>query len=168
MKRNAAFIASDSSSTRLTLVSVLAAALLCPALASAHSAQQLDTRGCHDDRRRGQYHCHLGEYRGLVFNSKGDMLEQIQSGKTVEEMRSEQGVTVEGEKKKEDDGDGGWLSWLPFVGDSDGDSRDVGGGEVVMPRGIEERLRTLKDLHDKGLISDEEYETKRKDILGEL
>ena len=32
----------------------------------------------------------------------------------------------------------------------------------------EERRRTLKDPHDKGLVSDEEYDTKRKEILGEL
>ncbi|HTG81958.1 MAG TPA: SHOCT domain-containing protein [Geobacteraceae bacterium] len=33
---------------------------------------------------------------------------------------------------------------------------------------FEERLRTLDDLHDKKLITDEEYRAKRRDILNEL
>jgi hypothetical protein len=33
---------------------------------------------------------------------------------------------------------------------------------------IEERLRTLNDLHDKKLITDEEYRAKRREILNEL
>ncbi len=35
-------------------------------------------------------------------------------------------------------------------------------------KSIEERLRTLNDLHDKKLITDEEYRTKRQEILNEL
>ncbi len=34
--------------------------------------------------------------------------------------------------------------------------------------GIEERLKKLKELHTKGLITDQEYEEKRKEILKEL
>jgi hypothetical protein len=137
-----------------------------PSGAPAHTAGQLDTRGCHDDRRKGEYHCHIGEYKGLTFRSKGDLNQQIKEGKPIADMRTEQGVTAEGEAAQKDDG--GWLSWIPFMGDRDGGSRDVGSGEVIVPRGIEERLRTLKDLHDKGLVSDEEYDAKRKEILGEL
>jgi hypothetical protein len=137
-----------------------------PAVAAAHSAGQLDPRGCHEDRRRGEYHCHLGEYRGLKFNSKGDFMEQTKAGKTVEQLRQEQGIDTAGESTREDE-DEGWLSRLPFIGKDSG-PRDVGTGEVIMPRGIEERLRTLQDLRDKGLITEEEYAAKRKDILGEL
>jgi hypothetical protein len=144
-----------------------AAQFLLPAAAAAHSSGQLDSHGCHDDRRRGQYHCHIGEYRGLTFNSKGDFNEQVRAGKSVADMRTEQGLTESGKPADDDDGEG-WLSRLPFIGDDDEGSRDVGSGQVIVPRGIEERLRVLKDLHDQGLISEEEYATKRKEILGEL
>lgn len=33
---------------------------------------------------------------------------------------------------------------------------------------IEERLNTLTDLHERGLVTDEEYEKKRQEILDEL
>jgi hypothetical protein len=142
--------------------------VLLPAMVSAHSAGQLDSRGCHDDRRRGAYHCHVGEYRGLTFRSKADLQSQIEAGKTVADMRTEQGKDpVEG-TAVEDDEDEGWLSWVPFVGGNDSKMRDVGSGDVIVPRGIEERLRVLKDLHEKGLISDEEYAAKRSEILGDL
>lgn len=36
------------------------------------------------------------------------------------------------------------------------------------PDGIEQRLERLSDLHDKGLVTDEEYEKKRQEILDEL
>ncbi len=36
------------------------------------------------------------------------------------------------------------------------------------PDGIEQRLERLSDLHDKGLVTDEEYEKKRLEILDEL
>ena len=36
------------------------------------------------------------------------------------------------------------------------------------PDGIEQRLERLNDLHDKGLVTDEEYEKKRQEILDEL
>jgi hypothetical protein len=149
-------------------VALLASVALAPALARAHSAGQLDQNGCHEDRRRGEYHCHIGEYRGLKFSSKGAFMQQLAAGKTAQQMREEQGVDVSGEKDTEDEG--GWLSGLhiPFLGNSDSGSRDVGAGDVIVPRGIEERLRTLKDLHDKGLIADDEYAAKRKEILGEL
>ncbi len=35
-------------------------------------------------------------------------------------------------------------------------------------KSVEERLRTLNDLHDKKLITDEEYRAKRREILDEL
>jgi stage V sporulation protein G len=36
------------------------------------------------------------------------------------------------------------------------------------PRPVAERLRTLEQLKTDGLINEEEYNTKRKEILGEL
>lgn len=41
-----------------------------------------------------------------------------------------------------------------------------GGGQAA--RTLEQRLMTLKELHDKELISHEEYEQKRAEILGDL
>ena len=150
-------------------VGAVSALLFLPALAAAHSAGPLDPHGCHDDRRKGEYHCHIGTYRGLTFRSKGGFTQEVRAGKTVEQMRAERGLDPgTGEEHTSQDEDDGWLSWVPFLGKSRSGSRDVGTGEVIVPRGIEERLRVLQDLHDKGLISDDEYAAKRKDILGEL
>jgi len=41
-----------------------------------------------------------------------------------------------------------------------------GGG--VSARSIEERLATLQELKSKALISDEEYQRRRGEILGDL
>lgn len=146
----------------------VAAQLLLPALCYAHSVGQTDSRGCHEDRRRGTYHCHFGEYAGLTFNSVSDLESQIKAGKTVAEMRTEQGLNEAG--KPAQSNDGGWLSKIPFVGRFTGNAqtRDVEPGALIVPQGIEQRLAALKDLHDKGLITDQEYEAKRKEILGEL
>ena len=163
----------ESTSMHGTCLKTMAAAIfalatLVPATARAHTAGQLDGNGCHDDRRRGEYHCHLGEYRGLKFSSKGAFNQQVAAGKTVAQMRQDQGLDQASGESIED-GDEGWLSKLhiPFIGNSNS-SHDVGGGDVIMPRGIEQRLRTLEDLHAKGLIADDEYAAKRKEILGEL
>jgi hypothetical protein len=144
-------------------VTALAIALLAPAAAWSHSAGKLDSYGCHDDRRRGGYHCHTGDMTGLKFSSKAAMLKERESAESVAEMRKAhgEGTTVE------NDEEGGWRSWIPFAG-SKSESKEVTSGEVIVPRGIEERLRVLKNLHGKHLITDEEYEAKRKEILGEL
>ena len=39
---------------------------------------------------------------------------------------------------------------------------------AVVPASLEERLRTLKRLHEQGLISDDDYTQRRRQILGEL
>jgi len=43
-----------------------------------------------------------------------------------------------------------------------------GSGPVPSARSVSERLRALEQLKTDGLISHEEYNTKRKEILGEL
>jgi hypothetical protein len=145
----------------------LAAQLLLPALSHAHAVGQVDSRGCHPDRRRGDYHCHTGEYAGLTFNSVADLQSQIDSGKTVEQMRAEQGVDDKGRSIAEEEG-GGWLSKIPFFGKRSSEGRDVESGDLIVPQGIEQRLTALEKLHEKGLVTDEEYAAKRKQILGEL
>lgn len=39
---------------------------------------------------------------------------------------------------------------------------------MAAARGVEARLSTLESLHQQGLLSQEEYEAKRTEILGEL
>ena len=41
-------------------------------------------------------------------------------------------------------------------------------GSRPAPKSMEERLLILKGLHDKGLITEEEYRAKRQEILKEL
>ena len=148
-------------------IACLAAQLLLPSLSYAHAVGQVDSRGCHPDRRRGNYHCHTGEYAGLTFNSVADLQSQINAGKTVAEMRSEQGIDDKGHSVENDKG-GGWLSKIPFFGNHSSEGRDVESGGLIVPQGIEQRLSALQNLHDKGLITDDEFAAKRKAILGEL
>ncbi|HYC57674.1 MAG TPA: SHOCT domain-containing protein [Candidatus Binatia bacterium] len=46
----------------------------------AHTGGSLDSHGCHDDRRKGDFHCHHGELRGHSFTSRKAMLEAVESG----------------------------------------------------------------------------------------
>lgn len=135
---------------------------LCVSLASsgawAHSAGDLDRYGCHDDRRHGTYHCHGGAYNGIEFPSKSDMLRNLEAGATQAQAKQDADSKL---KKRE-------SVFGPLVGEKTTDQRAAGGGEVVVPQGLERRLEVLKGLHDKGLISDAEYEQKRKEILGQL
>jgi len=143
----------------------LAAQLLLPCVSQAHNVGPLDSRGCHEDRRRSTYHCHTGEYAGLTFNSVADLESQIRAGVTVDQMRKAQGKET---AAKADDKEEGWLSKIPFFGSRHSSDHDVESGGLIVPQGIEQRLTALKDLHDKGLITDDEYAAKRKEILGEL
>lgn len=129
-----------------------------PAAAAAHSAGDLDRYGCHDDRRHGTYHCHGGPYNGIEFPSKSDMLRNREAGATQEQAKQDADSKV---NKRE-------SVFGPLVGEKSTDQRAAGGGEVIVPQGLERRLEVLKGLHDKGLISDAEYEQKRKEILGQL
>ena len=126
--------------------------------ARAHSAGDLDHYGCHDDRRHGSYHCHGGRYNGIEFPSKSDMLRNLEAGATQEQAKQDAESTL---KKRE-------SVFGPLIGEKSTDQRAAGGGEVVVPQGMERRLEVLKGLHDQGLISDAEYEQKRKEILGQL
>lgn len=124
----------------------------------AHSAGDLDRHGCHDDRRHGTYHCHRGQYNGIEFPSKSDLLRNLEAGATQEQAKQDADSKL---KKRE-------SLFGPLIGEKSTDQRAAGGGEVVVPQGLERRLEVLKGLHDKGLISDAEYEQKRKEILGQL
>lgn len=129
-----------------------------PGVAWAHSAGDLDRHGCHPDRRHGTYHCHSGRYHGIEFPSKAEMLRNLDAGASQEQAKQDADSKL---KKRE-------SLFGPLLGEKTTDQRAAGGGEVVVPQGVERRLEVLKGLHDKGLISDAEYEEKRKEILGEL
>jgi hypothetical protein len=129
-----------------------------PAGAWAHSAGDLDRYGCHDDRRHGTYHCHGGRYNGIEFPSKSDMLRNLDAGASHTQAQQDAEATL---SKRE-------SLFGPLIGEKSTDQRAAGGGEVIVPQGVERRLEVLKGLHDKGLISDVEYEQKRKEILGQL
>jgi hypothetical protein len=164
-----------------TLAAVVVAALVClaPDHAAAHAAGALDPYGCHSDHRKTRdYHCHRGRYSGIEFTSKADMLEKKKAGVTAEELRSgeyaEGEAAAGGEKKPKST----WSLLPRFGGDDDDDkasdqpsmhaSNSGNGDTAIVPKGVEQRLRTLKSLHAEGLITDEEYERKKLEILGDL
>jgi len=155
-------------SATLLAIATVATTFWVPAVASAHTAGPLDRYGCHDDRRRGGYHCHVGDYSGLDFSSKHKMLTFREEGLTEIDIRKARGedVTAEGNLSNAAEEENGWRRWVPFAKRSE--TSDAGNGEVIIPRGLEQRLMVLKDLHEKGLISEEEYAQKRQEILGDL
>jgi hypothetical protein len=129
-----------------------------PILAFAHSAGDLDLHGCHADKRYGTYHCHRGPYQGIEFRSKSDLLQAVQSGSSAADAKREAEAKLPPRTSL----------FGPLLSERTTDQRAAGSSEVVMPQGIEKRLETLQALRDKGLITDAEYETKRKEILGQL
>ncbi|TFH24376.1 MAG: SHOCT domain-containing protein [Myxococcales bacterium] len=139
-----------------------------PTLVAAHTAGSQDRYGCHDDRNKGGYHCHTGDYSGLKFGSKREMINAREEGLTALDIRKARGEDVSEETSLSNaaNAESGWRRWVPFARRSE--QQGVGNGEVIIPRGLEQRLAVVKDLHEKGLITDEEYDTKRREILGDL
>jgi hypothetical protein len=145
--------------TDSALLFSLVAGLFClPAIAFAHPAGPFDRYGCHEDKRDGTYHCHRGPYKDITFRSKSDMMKQREAGATATDAaRSD--PTLEATQKS---------LFGPLVGEQTTDQRAAGTNEVVTPKGIEKRLSVLNDLRDKGLITPDEYDQKKKEILGQL
>ncbi len=105
---------------------------------------------------------------GQNFRSKGAMLDALESGGTAglasgtpsPEESADKGPTATKSGS-------GWKIGSLFGRSTTGAEKTASSGKLV-PSGIERRLTTLKRLADQGLITDEEYSAKRKDILGEL
>ena len=137
---------------------VLASLAVTPRLAAAHPAGDLDVHGCHADKRYGTYHCHRGPYQGIEFRSKSQLVRNVREG------------TPAADAKREAEADLPPRSSLfgPLLSEESRDQRTAGSSEVIVPKGIERRLEVLEGLRDKGLISEPEYEQKRKEILGQL
>ena len=120
-----------------------------PPPVSAHAVGVLDHYGCHSDRRLRNYHCHRKQFANHIFESKAAMLRQ-KNHQTEAPSDAPEQTQDKGPYTK-------WrTSWLRQ-------------SDMTAPSGdIEQRLRLLMDLHKKGLVSDQEYENKRKEILGDL
>jgi hypothetical protein len=59
------------------LVYTIAGFMICAVLASGHGGG-LDDMGCHNDRRRGGYHCHRGPLAGRSFASKAEAQRELE------------------------------------------------------------------------------------------
>ena len=58
-----------------------------PSMAVLAHEGGLDSSGCHNDRKKSEYHCHNGPLSGESFNSKGDAFESLQKQGAKEEKR---------------------------------------------------------------------------------
>ncbi|MDR2820420.1 MAG: thermonuclease family protein [Desulfovibrio sp.] len=58
-----------------------------PAIVLAHGGG-LDSYGCHNDRKRGGYHCHRGPLAGQSFDSQADMLAALNAQNARQEQSS--------------------------------------------------------------------------------
>ncbi len=151
----------------LAAVGSLLVLLGTPELARAHSAGALDGYGCHQDKLEGGYHCHRGRYSGLEFKSKSEMLGYREKNLSAEAIRAERTAKGEpgGSYPVVPNDTAGWKKWIPFASRV---SPQPTRADVIVPRGIQERLRVLKGLRDDDLITEDEYAAKRREILGEL
>ena len=65
---------------RFVLLQLIALSIIAAGeVAHAHGGG-LDSLGCHNDRKRGEYHCHRGELAGQTFASKADAEEALAGG----------------------------------------------------------------------------------------
>ena len=79
---------------RLSLA--LAVIVVAPALAWAHGGG-LDSHGCHNDKKAGDYHCHKGRHSGASFKNQAAMLELDKKNAKVDKEQA-----AKEEKKKDD------------------------------------------------------------------
>jgi hypothetical protein len=145
-------------SKRVTAFLGACALAVSPVAASAHSTGAVDPYGCHSDRRSGNYHCHRGEYTNVTFRSKADMLNNKKAGKSGAVLRADQGR----------DNPAAPSILGSVLGSEEETQRTASNSELIVPKGVQKRLEILDDLHDQGLITEEEYQAKRKEILGDL
>ena len=146
-----------------------AAAIFClPARASAHTGGPLDADGCHADHRTGTYHCHRGPAAGYTFPDRAAMQEAVRTGnfpeKTVEEESFFSKLWPWGKHHHEEAEDGK----TPEASAGDGTAAGQAPAIPEKQREMEEKLKTLQGLYEMGLITKEEYETKRKAVLDQL
>ncbi|MBI5506520.1 MAG: SHOCT domain-containing protein [Deltaproteobacteria bacterium] len=146
----------------------------------AHTGGALDHYGCHGDHRKGDYHCHQGNLRGYSFRSRDAMLEAVRTGKLPEKPAEKEGFFEKywpfGNKKDAAAAQPAAPAPEPTA-PAQGVSAQPGtpqapspaaGGAPGTARSFEDRLRILSGLRDMGLITEEEYQARRKAILEQL
>lgn len=152
---------------------VLAAfVLLLPVGALAHSGGALDQSGCHADHREGNYHCHQGNLKGYSFRSRDAMKEAVRSGRLPEKPAAREGFFAKlwpfGGDKNEESAASSEPAAAENAPAADGTAAPAAASATPTGRSFEERLRILSGLRDMGLISQQEYDTRRKAILEQL
>jgi hypothetical protein len=181
-----------------TLPVLLVSSALCclPLVAYAHTGGALDVEGCHPDHRKGTYHCHRGDAAGYTFPNRPAMLEAVSTGKFPEKSVEAEGFFDKlwpwGNKHEQQEaapeaapGAADSQPASPSAGTpaapapaspSDGAATSTDSPAIVPPPAAtaapqsepERRLKVLQGLYEMGLISREEYEAKRKEVLGQL
>ncbi|MFN2425532.1 MAG: SHOCT domain-containing protein [Candidatus Binatia bacterium] len=143
-----------------------------PMLAGAHTGGPLDADGCHADHRTGSYHCHRGEAAGYTFPNKAAMQEAVRTG-----VFPEKSVDAEGffQKlwpfgKSYEQAESSETDPATSSSPADGGASPSAGGAAATPEQLEaaKRLKVLQGLYEMGLITKEEYETRRQVILDQL
>ncbi len=88
----------------------------------------LDGYGCHHNRKHGGYHCHRGAFRSAMFDSKAEMLQQLEQPSRSPATEKEPAPAVVGQFSGK------------VVGVADGDTITVlhsGKGERIRLHGID-------------------------------
>ena len=74
-------------------------AFLAPALAWGHGGG-LDQHGCHNDTKKGDYHCHQGKLKGRTYKSQDTMLSAHPDLKHGDHAKAEHAKSGERAKKE--------------------------------------------------------------------
>jgi hypothetical protein len=179
---------------KLSIWIITAALCGVPMLAAAHTGGPLDADGCHADHRTGTYHCHRGPAAGYTFPNRAAMLEAVRTGVFPEKTVDVEGFFSKlwpwGKHHEEappapappadaspDADASAEAAPAPAAGDAPG----VDTGSVVTPEpapgtavapqpqsDAAKKLKVLQGLYEMGLITKDEYETKRKAVLDQL
>jgi len=157
----------------LARCAVLATSLLLslPAAVSAHTGGSLDQNGCHADHREGGYHCHQGNLKGYNFRSRDAMLEAVRTGNLPEKPPAKENFLA----KYWPFGHSNDAAAAPAPGPAQAAAPEAGAPQATestaapaQGRSFEERLKILSGLREMGLITQEEYEARRKAILQQI
>lgn len=84
---------------------LVCAALLTPMMVGGHGGG-LDSLGCHNDRKRGGYHCHRGPLAGQSFLSRTEAEKVLQASKneqSTREKRRNSQTSAQGDQKSQQD-----------------------------------------------------------------
>jgi len=155
---------------RLVLASalVLAAAFFAAPRAEAHSGGPLDADGCHVDHRDGTYHCHRGAAAGYTFPNRDAMLEAVRTGKFPEKSVEEETFLSKlwpwGKHHHDQLPPDAPAAEETVVRQGGAD----GASAADKDQQVEHKLKVLQGLYEMGLITKDEYEGKRKEILDKI